>query len=86
MDPLLLLPLPPALGSWAGVGGRDDLRLQVEEGASADEGRRPVIGDGGTQLYGSKGVRTPAGGGGRGGSERGQVPNWLGIRGRHLGI
>ena len=23
---------------------------------------------------------------GRGGSERGQVPNWLGIWGRHLGI
>lgn len=39
LDPLLLLPLPPALGSWAGVGGGDDLRLQVEEGASADEGR-----------------------------------------------
>ena len=39
LDPLLLLPLLPALGSWAGVGGGDDLRLQVEEGASADEGR-----------------------------------------------
>lgn len=63
LDPLLLLPLPPALGSpWAGVGGGDDLRLQVEEGASADEGRRAVIGDGGTQLDGSKGVRTPGGG------------------------
>lgn len=72
--------------SWAGVGGGDDLRLQVEEGASADEGRRAVIGDGRTQFYSSKGVRTPNRGGGRGGSEKGQVPNWLGIQGRLLGI
>lgn len=68
--------------SWAGVGGGDDLRLQVEEGASADEGRRAVIGDGRTQFYSSKGVRTPNGGvGGEEGVRRARCPTGWGSRG-----
>lgn len=34
----------------------------------------------------AKGFVPLTGGGGRGGSEKGQVPNWLGIQGRLLGI
>jgi hypothetical protein len=43
----------------------------MEEDASADERCRAVIGNGGTQLYGGKGICAPVGGGGGGWGERG---------------